>query len=75
MINFPKLKTVDTTNLQPGEIIHMYFALYDMISIRGFTSMLTVVCENTIMLWVFPTESKKSLFHIISFILTTLKNQ
>ena len=37
--------------------------------------MLTFECANTIILWVFSTEFKKSPFHIISFILTTLENE
>ena len=62
MTTFPKGKTVDTTNRQPGEIIHMNFAFYNVNSIRGFTSMITVVCSKTKMLWVFPTASKKPTF-------------
>ena len=37
--------------------------------------MLTVVCENTIMLWVLTTAPKRSPPIIILFILTTLKNE
>ena len=53
----------------------MEFAFYNMTSIRGFTSMLTVVCKNTTMLWVFITEFKLSPVHIICLILTILKNE
>ena len=55
---FPKGTTVDTSNLKPGELIHMEFSLYNVTSICGFTSMITVVCAKTIMLWVFPTVYK-----------------
>ena len=54
----PKGKTVDTTNIQPGEIIHMDFSFFNVNSIQGFTSMLTAVYEKTIMLWIFPTVPK-----------------
>ena len=37
--------------------------------------MLTVVCENTRILWVFPTASKISPVRIICFFLTILKNE
>ena len=37
--------------------------------------MLAVLCANTRMLWVFPTESKRSPSRIIHFILTTLNNK
>ena len=50
MTTLPKGKTVDTTNLQPVEIIHMDLDFYNVTSIRGFNSMLNVVCANTIML-------------------------
>ena len=53
----------------------MDFDLYNVNSIRGFTSIINVVCEKTIMLWVFPTAYKKSLVRIIHFILTTLNNE
>ena len=50
----PKRTTADTTNLQPGELIHIDFAFYNMTYIPGFTSISTVVCTKTIMIWVFP---------------------
>ena len=73
--NSPQRKKVDKTKLKPGELIHMYFALYNETSIRGFTSMLTVVCENNIMMWIFLTESKLSSALIIYFILTIVNNE
>ena len=59
MTTFPKGKTVDTTKLQPGELIYIGFVFYNVTSIRGFTSMITVGGLNTIMLWVVPTETKR----------------
>ena len=56
MTNLPKLTTVDTIKIQPGELIHMEFDLYSVTSIRVFTSILIVICVNNIMLFVFPTE-------------------
>ena len=50
MKTFPKGKTVDSTNLQPGELIHINFDLYSVTSIRGFISTLVVVFEKTRML-------------------------
>ena len=38
---FPKGKTVDTTNLQPVELINKNFVLYNVTYIRGFERMLT----------------------------------
>ena len=53
----------------------MDFSFYNLIFIRGFTCMLTVVCADIIMLWVLPNESKKFPIRIIGFILTTPKNK
>ena len=75
MTTSPKVKTVGTTNLQPGELIHMDFAFYNVTSIRGLTFMLTVVYANTRMICVFPTESKQYPVYIIQFIITTLNNE
>ena len=74
MTNIKKGTTVDIINLQTGVIIHTEFAFYNITSIHGFTSTIIVVCENTIMLWLFPTASKRAHVRIIHFILTTLMN-
>ena len=75
METFSKGTTVDTTNIQPGELIHMEFAFHNVTSIRGFTPMLTLVCANTIIISSFTTASKRSPVGIICFILTTFKNE
>ena len=71
---FLKGTNVGTTHLQPGAVIRMYLAFYNVTSIIDFTSMLTTVCASIIILWLFPTESKISPVCIIRFILTTLNN-
>ena len=75
MMTINKGTTVDISNLQPGELIHMDFDFYNVTSIRGFTSMLIVVCAKTKMIWVFQTACKISYVRIIRFILTTLINK
>ena len=75
MQTFPKATTVDTNNLQPGELIHVEFSFYDVTSVCGLTTMITVVCTNTIRLWIFTTVSKRYPVPIILFVLTTLKNE
>ena len=42
--------TVDTSNLKPGELVHVGFSFYNITSISGFNSIRTVVREKTIML-------------------------
>ena len=67
--------TVDTSNLQTGELVHMDFEFYNATSIRGFTSMLTAVCAKIRMLLVFCTASKRAPVRIICFILKTLMHE
>ena len=50
MKTFPKGKTVDTTNLQQVELVHVDLYFYNVTSICGFTSILTVVCAKTIII-------------------------
>ena len=75
MKTFPKVITVDTTRFQLGELIDIYFALYNVASAQGLTYMLNLVCENSTILWVFPNAPKRSPVIIICFTLTTLKNK
>ena len=72
--NFNQRQNSYTTNLQKWELIHMYFAFYNLTSIGEFTSMCNILCENTLMLWVFPIAYKRGHLCIISLILTTLEN-
>ena len=71
----PKGETVDTTNLQPGERIHVKLALYHVTSIIVFTSKLDFFCAKTRIICVFPTASKRAPVNIICSILTTLNNE
>ena len=75
MITSLKATAVDTSNLKPGENIHMDFDFYNVTSIREPTSILTFVFEKSKMIWVLHTASKKSPVHIICFILTIFKNK
>ena len=69
----PKGETVNTPNVQPADLLHMCFALYNSNSTHGFTIILTGVCDNTIMIWIFPTASKQPPVRIIHFILTNIE--
>ena len=75
MTTLSKGTAVDTTNRQPGELINMDFYFYNVTSIHGFTSMITVVYANTRMLWVFLTAPKRAPARITRFILTKLRNE
>ena len=56
----PKVTIFDTCNLQPIELIHVDFDLYNVTSIQAFISILNVLCAKTIIFLVFPTESQRS---------------
>ena len=71
---FPKVKTVGTINLWQGELLHVYFALYNVASVRGLTSIINEVCADATILLIFPTEYKQNPFIIFRFILTKLNN-
>ena len=75
MTTINKVTTVDTSNLRPGELIHMDFSFYNVTSIRGFTSMLIAVYPNNRMLWVLTVASKRAPVRIIHFIMKTLINE
>ena len=53
-----KITTVVTNNLELKEQIHMDFESYNETSVRGFTSIITVVSPKTIIILVFTTASK-----------------
>ena len=65
MTTINKGTTVDTSNLQQGEVVHMGFAFYNVTSIYVFTSMITVVYEKTRMIGILPTTSKIPPLHIM----------
>ena len=46
-----------------------------MTSVRGFTSVLTVLVLKAIIIWGFPNSSKRAPVMIICFILETLNNK
>ena len=73
--DLPKVSSIDTTNLKPVRLINTEFGFYAVTSIRGFTSILTIVCAKTSIIWVIPNAPKISPVRIIIFILTTLKNE
>ena len=39
--------TIDTSNLQPGDLVHVEFVFYNVTSSCGFNPIITVVCART----------------------------
>ena len=73
--NFPKGETADTTNLYPGDLLHLVFEFYCVTSICVFTSMINGICAKTQIIWILTTTSKQSSVGFIRFILITFNNE
>ena len=58
MGTFPKVTTVDSTNLQQEELLQIDFSLYNMTSVQGFAYVISLVCAKRIILWIFPAAYK-----------------
>ena len=51
--------TVNTDNLKKGNLLHIDFQFYDIVSIRGFSSILSIIDAKTRKLWCFPGPDKR----------------
>ncbi len=51
-----KGKTVDTEKLKIAELLHIDFKFFNITSLRGFTSILTIIDAKTRKLWVFQVQ-------------------
>jgi hypothetical protein len=54
----PKGPTTNTDKLSPGQLLHIDFGFWDIVSHRGFSSMLLIIDAKTRMLWLFCTSNK-----------------
>ena len=61
--------TIDTSKYLPGQMLHIDFTFYDIISIRGFTCVLIIVDARTRKVWTFCTTSKRPPINIMRFFL------
>jgi hypothetical protein len=59
--------------MQPGELLHMDFSFWDILSHHNFTAVLAIVDATTCMLWLFCTASKKPPIHIIWWFFANLR--
>ena len=50
--------TTSTEHLAPGSLLHVDFYFYDITSIRGFNSNITIIDAKTRKLWCFPGPDK-----------------
>ena len=69
-----KGEVIDTNNYLPGQMLHIDFTFYEIVSIRGFTCVFIIVDAKTRRVWAFCTSSKRPPIHIMRFFLQQLKN-
>lgn len=71
----PRGITQSTDSILPGALLHMYFKFYNVVSIRGFTSVFTIIDAKTRKLWCFPGPDKRPPIYKLEFFFKTLKSQ
>ena len=66
---------VSTENYIPGSLLNIDFKFYDYVSIRDFTSVLTIIDAKTRYLWVFPGCDKKPPINKLTLFFDTIQKQ
>jgi hypothetical protein len=74
-IHPPKAKFTETNLTRRGQLLHIDFSFWNVCSIRGFTSLLSVIDGKDRMLWNFPTASKRVPLSILDFLFTMLNRE
>ena len=72
-VNLPKGITMTTSNLRPGELIHMDFCFLEETSIRNFTCALIIVDAKVRKMWTFCSQSKRPPLATVRYFLEQLK--
>ena len=57
-VNLPNVFTIDTTNIRPGELIHIDFCFLEETSIRNFTCTIVIVDARVRKMWTFLRKAK-----------------
>jgi hypothetical protein len=68
----PRGKFFDTSLLCRGQLLHLDFSFWDKVSLRGFTSVLSIIDAKTRMLWVFCTATKRPPLAVFDYFLHML---
>jgi hypothetical protein len=69
----PKAKTTSYVLTRRGQLLHIDFSFWSIPSIRGFTSLLSIIDGKDRMLWTFPTANKRPPLAILDFFFTVLE--
>jgi hypothetical protein len=59
---------------QHGQLLHIDFSFWNVISVCGFTSLLSVIDGKDRMSWVFPTASKRPPLEILTYLFSMLRH-
>ena len=73
--NTPKVKQTLCPSTVKGELLHIDFSFWNVTSVRGFSSLLSIIDGSTRMLWNFPTASKRVPLTILEFFFGALKKE
>jgi hypothetical protein len=71
----PKAKTTSYELTTKGQLLHLDFSFWDQQSIRGFTSLLSIIDGKDHMLWNFPTASKHPPIDILQYFFAMLHKE
>lgn len=69
----PRAKHSTQVIIKRGQLLHIDFSFWNIPSIRGFTSLLSIIDGKDCMLWNFPTTSKRAPLSILDFFFTMLE--
>jgi hypothetical protein len=72
MTQIRKGKTIHTLHMQPGELLNMDLAFWDVFARRGFNAIFIIIDAKTQMVWFFCTASKKPPLHILHWLFMNL---
>jgi hypothetical protein len=71
----PHAKFTSSVITQHGQLLHIDFSFWNIVSIRGFASLLSVIDGKDRMLWSLPTASKHVPLSVLDFLFTTLEHE
>jgi len=71
----PKATTTSTVLTHRGQLLHMDFSFWSITSVRGFTSLLSIIDGKERFLWNFPTASKRPPLFIVDYFLSQLQKE
>jgi len=70
----PRAKITSVTLTKRGQLLHIDFSFWNVVSLRGFTSLLSVIDGKDRMLWNFPTASKRCPLQILDYLFAMLQH-